>query len=61
MQRGGVSDQPRTERSRARPMKLSERRFAGVGSYFADDVVWEAPGTLPNGGVIHGRAAVLEP
>jgi hypothetical protein len=32
----------------------------GVGSYFADDVVWEAPDTLPTGGVIHGRDAVLE-
>jgi ketosteroid isomerase-like protein len=32
----------------------------GVGSYFADDVVWEAPDTLPTGGVIRGRDAVLE-
>ncbi len=32
----------------------------GVVGYVADDVVWEAPGTLPNGGVIHGRDAVLE-
>ena len=31
-----------------------------VGSYFADDVVWEAPDTLPTGGVIRGRNAVLE-
>jgi ketosteroid isomerase-like protein len=32
----------------------------GVGSYFTDDVVWEAPDTLPTGGVIRGRDAVLE-
>jgi ketosteroid isomerase-like protein len=32
----------------------------GVGSYFADDVVWEAPNTLPAAGVIPGRDAVLE-
>ena len=32
----------------------------GVGSYFADDVVWETPDTLPTGGVIRGRDAVLE-
>jgi hypothetical protein len=29
-------------------------------SYFADDVVWEAPDTLPTGGAIRGRDAVLE-
>jgi hypothetical protein len=32
----------------------------GVGSHFADDVVWEALDTLPTGGVIRGRDAVLE-
>jgi hypothetical protein len=32
----------------------------GVGSYFDDDVVWEAPDMLPTGGVIHGHDAVLE-
>jgi len=32
----------------------------GVGSYFADDVVWESPDTLPTGGVFRGRDAVLE-
>ena len=32
----------------------------GVVSYFADDVVWEAPDTLPTGSVFHGRDAVLE-
>jgi len=32
----------------------------GVGSYFADDVVWKAPDTLPTGGVIRGRDGVLE-
>jgi hypothetical protein len=32
----------------------------GVGSYFADDVVWKALDMLPTGGVIHGRDAVLE-
>ena len=32
----------------------------GVGSYFAYDVVWEAPDTLPTGDVIRGRNAVLE-
>jgi hypothetical protein len=34
--------------------------LSGVGSYFADDVVWEALDTLPTGGVIRGRDAVLE-
>jgi hypothetical protein len=32
----------------------------GVGSYFADDVVWEALEMLPTGGVIRGRDAVIE-
>jgi hypothetical protein len=36
------------------------RRFAGVGSYFADDVVWQAPDVLAAGGVIRGRDAVVE-
>jgi ketosteroid isomerase-like protein len=31
----------------------------GVGEYFADDVVWETPDTLPTGGVFRGRDAVL--
>jgi hypothetical protein len=31
-----------------------------VASYFADDVLWEAPDTLPAGGVIRGRDAALE-
>ena len=31
----------------------------GVGKYFADDVEWEAPDTLPTGGVFRGRDAVL--
>jgi ketosteroid isomerase-like protein len=31
----------------------------GVGAYFADDVVWETPDTLPTGGVFRGRDAVL--
>jgi hypothetical protein len=31
----------------------------GVGKYFADDVVWETPDTLPTGGVIRGHDAVL--
>lgn len=31
----------------------------GVGKYFADDVVWESPDTLPTGGVFRGRDAVL--
>ena len=31
----------------------------GVGTYFADDVVWESPDTLPIGGVFRGRDAVL--
>jgi ketosteroid isomerase-like protein len=30
-----------------------------VGKYFAEDVVWETPDTLPTGGVIRGRDAVL--
>jgi hypothetical protein len=32
----------------------------GVESYFADDVVVEAPDTVPTGGVIRGRDAVIE-
>jgi ketosteroid isomerase-like protein len=32
----------------------------GVGKYFADDVVWETPDTLPTGGVFRGRDAVLQ-
>jgi hypothetical protein len=32
----------------------------GVGSHFADDVAREAPDTLPTGGVIRGRDAVIE-
>jgi uncharacterized protein len=31
----------------------------GVGTFFADDVEWEAPDTLPTGGVFRGRDAVL--
>jgi len=31
----------------------------GVGGYFAEDVVWEAPDSLPTGGVFRGRDAVL--
>ncbi len=31
----------------------------GVGKYFADDVVWESPDTLPIGGVFRGRDLVL--
>jgi ketosteroid isomerase-like protein len=31
----------------------------GVGEYFADNVVWETPDTLPTGGVFRGRDAVL--
>ena len=31
----------------------------GVGKYFADNVEWESPDTLPNGGVFRGRDAVL--
>ena len=58
---GGVSHQPRTERSHARAHEaLRSGDLPGVGSYFADDVAWEAPDTLPTGGVIHGRDAVLE-
>ena len=42
-------------------MKLSGAAICrGFGSYFADDVAWEAPDTLPSGGVIRGRDAVLE-
>jgi hypothetical protein len=42
-------------------MKLSGAAICrGSGAIFADDVVWEAPDTLPTGGVIHGRDAVLE-
>jgi hypothetical protein len=39
----------------------------GIGGYRGEpcrelfvDVVWEAPDTLPTGGVIRGRDAVLE-
>ena len=32
----------------------------GVGKYFADDVVWESPDTLPIGGVFRGRDLVLQ-
>ena len=32
----------------------------GVGKYFADNVEWESPDTLPNGGVFRGRDAVIE-
>ena len=31
----------------------------GVGKQFADNVEWEAPDTLPNGGIFRGRDAVL--
>lgn len=31
----------------------------GVGKVFADDVEWESPDSLPNGGVHRGRDAVL--
>jgi ketosteroid isomerase-like protein len=31
----------------------------GVGKVFADDVEWESPDSLPNGGVYRGRGAVL--
>jgi uncharacterized protein len=31
----------------------------GVGKYFAEDVEWESPDTLPTGGVVRGRDAVL--
>jgi hypothetical protein len=34
--------------------------FAGARELFADDVVWEAPGTPPTGGVIQGRDTILE-
>src|SRR5271167_3447493 len=32
----------------------------GVGKYFADNVEWESPDTLPNGGITRGHDAVLE-
>jgi hypothetical protein len=31
----------------------------GVGKQFADNVEWETPDTLPNGGIFRGREAVL--
>ncbi len=47
--------------ARAAYEAFQERRFAGGRELFADDVVWEAPDTLPTGGVIRGRATpVLE-
>jgi ketosteroid isomerase-like protein len=46
--------------ARAAYEALRSGDLPGVGSSFADDVVWEAPDTLPSGGVIHGRDAVLE-
>jgi hypothetical protein len=32
----------------------------GVGSYFADDIVWKALDMLSTGGIMHGHDAVLE-
>jgi uncharacterized protein len=34
--------------------------LGGVAEYFADDVEWEAPDSLPNGGLVRGRDAVIE-
>jgi len=57
---GGISHQPRTERSHAAHEALRSGNLPRVGSYSADDVVWEAPDTLPTGGVIRVRDAVIE-
>jgi hypothetical protein len=47
------------ERARRNPSPwLSDA--AVPSSYFTDDLVWEAPDTLPTGPVIRGRDAVLE-
>jgi ketosteroid isomerase-like protein len=32
----------------------------GVGEHFADDAEWETPDSLPLGGVVRGRGAILE-
>jgi uncharacterized protein len=34
--------------------------LAGVASYFAEDVEWESPDSLPNGGLVSGRDGVIE-
>jgi hypothetical protein len=46
--------------ARATYEALRSGDLPGVGSYFADDVVWEAPDTMLTGGVIRGRDAVIE-
>ena len=34
--------------------------FGGVAEYFAESVEWESPDSLPNGGLVVGRDAVIE-
>jgi uncharacterized protein len=34
--------------------------LARVASYFAEDVEWESPDSLPNGGLVSGRDGVIE-
>jgi uncharacterized protein len=34
--------------------------LGGVAESFADDVEWETPDSLPNGGLVSGRDAVIE-
>jgi ketosteroid isomerase-like protein len=31
----------------------------GLGKHFAEDAEWETPDSLPLGGVVHGRGAIL--
>lgn len=34
--------------------------LGGVAEYLADDAEWESPDSLPNGGLVRGRDAVIE-
>lgn len=34
--------------------------LGGVAEHLADDVEWESPDSLPNGGLVRGRDAVIE-
>jgi uncharacterized protein len=34
--------------------------LGGVADYFGDDVEWETPDSVPNGGLVRGRDAVIE-